>query len=124
MPTLRRQGDLDRIFQNGRWHRFRSVSVGTYMRDDCEPSRFAFIAGGRIGNAVRRNRSRRRMREALRSMLDEVKPGADVVVLARDATADVQFESIRGAIRSSLVSEGLIEEPAADEQRPATSDSQ
>ncbi|MFW6155956.1 MAG: ribonuclease P protein component, partial [Armatimonadota bacterium] len=64
MPTLRRQQDLDRVFEAGHWRRLRPVAVGTYHRDDSEPSRFAVVAGKRIGAAVRRNRARRRMRKA------------------------------------------------------------
>jgi ribonuclease P protein component len=114
MPTLRRQGDLDRVFDEGHWRRLRPVAVGTYHRGDDDPSRFAMVAGGRIGNAVRRNRSRRRMREALRGMLDEIDGGADVVLAARRETADIDFRILQQAIRTALRSEGLLPDDERD----------
>lgn len=108
MPTLRRQRDLDRVFQAGHWRRLRPVAVGTYHRDDRGPTRFAMVAGRRIGTAVRRNRARRRMREALRGMLSEIRGGADVVLAARQETADVDFRVLQQAIHRALSDEGLL----------------
>ena len=116
LPTLRRQQDLDRVFKLGRWRRLRAVAVGIWRRDDAAPTRVAYVAGQRIGTAVRRNRARRRLREALRSFADEIAPGADVVVAARDQTVDVDFQALTAAIRHALVSEGLVTDNKAEDQ--------
>jgi len=110
IPTLRRQSDLDRVFSEGRWRRMRPVAVGTYHRGDDEPSRFAMVAGRRIGKAVRRNRARRRIREALRGMLSEIAGGADVVLAARQETAEIDFRILQQAIRSALKAESLLDD--------------
>lgn len=91
----------------------RPVAVGTYHRDDDDPSRFAVVAGGRIGKAVRRNRARRRMREALRGMFAEIGGGADVILAARRETAEIDFRVLQQAIRNALRAEGLIDEETA-----------
>lgn len=105
--TLRRSRDLDRVFQRGRWHRGAHVSVGVFPRDDEGLARVAFTAGRRTGKAVRRNRARRRMREALRTMHLPLTPGADIVLLARQDTARVPFAELRSAIRDALVRLGV-----------------
>lgn len=110
LPTLRRRKEIDRVFREGRWLRLRAVAVGIYQRNDEAPTRAAFVAGKRLGTAVRRNRARRRMREALRTCARRIMPGADVVLAARDATADVDYESLRAAIRYALASKALIED--------------
>ena len=110
MPTLRRPRDLDRVFDEGHWRRLRPVAIGIYHRGDEDQTRFAFVAGRRVGNAVRRNRARRRMREALRSMMTETGPGADVVLAARQDTAEVDFRVLQAAIRNALAGEGLLSE--------------
>lgn len=46
-------------------------------------SRFGFSISKRIGNAVERNRIKRRLREAVRLRMDSIKPGWDIVFIAR-----------------------------------------
>jgi len=46
-------------------------------------SRFGFSISKRIGNAVERNRIKRRLREAIRLRMDSIKAGWDIVFIAR-----------------------------------------
>ena len=57
----------------------------------------AFVVGKRIGGAVDRNRARRILREALRTVMPEGIAGHDVVLVAR--------EDIRGARTQDLEAE-------------------
>lgn len=61
---------------------------------DGEPGtpRVAFVAGRSVGGAVRRNRAKRRLREALR--LVDLPAGRDYVVVATAAVADEPFEAL------------------------------
>lgn len=60
-------------------------------RADDGPARVAFVAGRKVGGAVQRNRAKRRLRGAVRSV--ELPSGVDLVVVARPqalaAPADV-----------------------------------
>lgn len=51
----------------------------------------------KVGNAVTRNRVRRRLREVFYSMHDELPAGLDLVVSARPACAEASFEDIEKA---------------------------
>jgi len=115
METLRRQREIDRVFRGGRWRRMPAVAVGMYPRGDAEVTRVAFVAGRRLGTAVRRNRARRRLRAAWRLMADRVRPGADVVVVARERAAEVDFRRLQAQVREALAAEGLLD--GADERR-------
>jgi len=115
MEMLRRQRDIDRVFRGGRWQRMPAVAVGVYERGDADATRVAFVAGRRVGTAVRRNRSRRRLREAWRLMADRIRPGADVVAVARDRTADVDFRRLQDEMRRALAAAGLLD--GADDRR-------
>ncbi|MEA3400656.1 MAG: ribonuclease P protein component [Armatimonadota bacterium] len=114
LRTLRRQRDLDRVFQHGRWRRTDTVAVGVRHRSDDEPTRPAFVAGRQIGTAVRRNRARRRLREAYRLLADQVQPGADVVLVARERTGSADFRDLQAEIAQALRAEGLLPEKAED----------
>ncbi len=63
--------------------------------DDC--IRVGFTVTKKVGNAVIRNRVRRRLREVARlELADVAQPGFDYVLIGRKATIDRDFGSLRG----------------------------
>jgi ribonuclease P protein component len=70
--------------------------------------RLGFTVTKKVGNAVVRNRARRRLKEAARLVLREAAPpGWDLVLIGRDATPARRFallvEDLRGALRQAGV---------------------
>ena len=69
-------------------------------RADDGPCRVGFTVTKKVGNAVVRNRTKRRLREAVRLALDaEAFRGCDVVVIGRDRTADRPFADLMADVR-------------------------
>ncbi len=60
--------------------------------------RFAVSAGRRVGNAVRRNRAKRLLREAIRSLIPDIAPGWDFVILARQPMEKATFIQTQEAL--------------------------
>ena len=59
----------------------------------------------KVGNAVVRNRAKRRLREAARLLLPRLgRPGTDYVFIARDATADIAWARLLDDMESALIS--------------------
>jgi ribonuclease P protein component len=79
------------------------------LPNDQGPSRFAVSAGRRIGNAVQRNRAKRLIREAVRAILQEIKPGWDVVLVARRPLPEAKFYEVEAAVRSLFSRANLLE---------------
>ncbi len=70
-------------------------------------SRFGFTVATSIGNAVVRNRVKRRLREAVRH--EPVKAGWDLVFIARRETAAADFQQLHRAVTGLLRRAGLLE---------------
>lgn len=74
-------------------------------------SRFAIIAGRRIGHAVARNRARRRVREIVRLHLAEFEAGWDWLIILHPAAAKATYAEIESAIVHLLASGARVGEP-------------
>lgn len=94
---LRRARDFDSVYSSGRSWSNPLLAIRVTPGAGAV-SRFGFAVGKRVGNAVARNRVKRRLRAATRAM----RPvgGWDVVIVARPAAADADFDQLGGALRS------------------------
>ncbi|MGB7205843.1 MAG: ribonuclease P protein component [Anderseniella sp.] len=93
----------------------KSCVVQLRVRDDTHPARIGFTVTRKLGNAVTRNRIKRRLREAVRvaSGLD-LRPGHDYVFIGRAATLDQAFNGLTGDI---MVAVGRLNEGNGDPPR-------
>jgi ribonuclease P protein component len=84
------------------------------LRTDLGTTRFGFATGRALGSAVVRNRVRRRLREAIRSMQPSLRPGWDVLVIARPAIVGADLGAIGTALGRLLARGGVMVEPRSD----------
>lgn len=65
--------------------------------------RVGYTASRKVGNAVTRNRCKRRLREAVRQVMPlYARNGLDYVLIARDATATRPFDQLLDDLRLAL----------------------
>jgi ribonuclease P protein component len=81
-----------------------AVLVQALRRDDGPLIRTGFTATKRIGNAVARNRAKRRMREAARLLLPQfARPGFDYVFIARGGATTRPWPRLLDDVKSALL---------------------
>lgn len=71
------------------------------MPNSLTVSRCGLSVGKRVGKAVVRNRVKRRLREIVR--FAPLKPGWDLVLIARTPSASASFAELKGAVTELLI---------------------
>jgi ribonuclease P protein component len=66
------------------------------------PTRFGFIVSKAVGNAVNRNRVRRRLRAVGRDLLSQIAPGHDIVIRALPGSPEVDWDTLHAEITDSI----------------------
>ncbi len=94
--------------RNGITERRKSLLVQARHRAGDAPLKHigeGFTATKKIGNAVIRNKCKRRLREASRQLLPGLgQPGWDYVFIARNVTADIAWQRLLDDMESALIS--------------------
>ena len=78
--------------------------IVTYLRRNPEgaPARFGFIVAKNVGDAVRRNRVRRRLKAASYGLLPSTRHGTDVVIRALPTATDAPYGALRAELFEAL----------------------
>jgi len=87
---LSRSRDFDAVYRRGRSVSTRFLVLYWFTRDENAngEARLGLAVPRALGSAVVRNRIKRRLREAWRSVLERVPPGNDYVLVARPGLAE------------------------------------
>jgi ribonuclease P protein component len=62
------------------------------------PSRVGVTAGRSVGGAVQRNRAKRLLREAMRILLPTIRPGWDLILIARQPLPEATYQQVQAAL--------------------------
>ena len=105
--TLRKQSDFSRVYKQGK-SRGGRFAVILYKRNGLKFTRTAFVASKKVGNSVKRNRSRRLMRAAYRAIEPNVKRGYDIIFVARAAITECREPEVERQLRKTLEGAGIL----------------
>jgi ribonuclease P protein component len=107
-PRLKRRSEFRLIAAKGRKAPMPGLVLQALKRADEAPARLGFTVTKKVGNAVIRNRTRRRLKEAARLWLAEHPlAGADLVLIGRDGTRGRDFRALQDDLRRALAKVGL-----------------
>jgi len=107
LVTLKTRADFLRVAATRR----RAVTPGLILQAARQPeglsgapsTRVGFTASRKVGNAVTRNRAKRRLRGAAAAILSRAaRPGTDYVLIARATTVDRPFDALIADLETAL----------------------
>jgi ribonuclease P protein component len=107
---LTRTTDFMRVRRSGKSYAHPLVVLIAAHNDGNESLvRIGISASQAVGNAVQRNRAKRRLRACVTPLLETIKPGNDLIFLARRPIEQASFQELCNAIQNLLKRAGLLE---------------
>jgi ribonuclease P protein component len=110
---LHRSNEIQRVRRTGKSYAHPLVVLIASPNGEAV-RRVAVSVSKSVGNAVVRNRARRRIREAVRGMVGRLSDGWDFLLLARPAVTAAKYEELVHAIQSNFHKAGVYH----DEEQP------
>ena len=109
--TIKSSADISLLFSQGKRFSTPFLTVIVLKRNNQHDhellhGRVAFIAGKKLGNAVWRNRAKRRMRELCRD-LGGPWEGYEVIFLAKSSVAEATYSKVLTVCKNALSRSGL-----------------
>jgi len=99
---LKKKKDFEKVLKQGENIRGSVMYFKVLKTKEPEP-RIGFIVSKKVSpKAVERNKARRRMKEAVRSSLDSLKKGTDIVIIALPKIKEKSFEEIKEEIQKTF----------------------
>ena len=104
---LTRTKDIQRVKSKNQtvYHR---LLILVYAQNELNISRTAVVASKKVGNAVTRNRVRRRIWAGVDQQWNEIKPGWDLIFYSRNAIVDADYTEILNAVKHLLGQASVI----------------
>jgi len=99
---VRRHGEFQRVFDLSLRAKGRYLTV-LMAPNEAGTTRLGIVASRKLGDAVRRNRAKRLIRQIFRQTQSlPVRPGVDVVVIPRRELFDAAYSSLESDFRGTL----------------------
>ncbi|HTX92778.1 MAG TPA: ribonuclease P protein component [Anaerolineales bacterium] len=104
---LTRSTDFKRVRRSGRSYAHPLVVLYVLKSEESQ-LHVGVSAGLAVGNAVRRNRAKRLLREAMNQLIPQTRPGSDLLLIARKALPESDLQHTRAALSNLLERAGLF----------------
>ncbi len=98
--TIKKRRDFLRVQASRRRQAAPGLVLQRLGRGDGGPMRVGYTVTRKVGNAVERNRVRRRLKAAVREALER-RPGMDYVVIGRRAALTRPWRALLGDLRTA-----------------------
>lgn len=114
--TLNKNRDFNRMYSRGKSYVTSSLVVYV-LRNRQKEVRIGITTSKKIGNAVQRNRARRLIRESCRKIISDVKPGYDIVLVARKRTVQVKCDVVLKALTKMLSEANILKKDEKKQEK-------
>jgi ribonuclease P protein component len=114
---LSRSAEFERVYRHGRSTANRHLVLYSFPNESSREARLGLSVSRKVGGAVQRNRLKRLLREAFTHVEGDLRPGQDLVVVARPPAGELaEREGLAGvdASLTELIAKAGLREPARE----------
>ena len=104
---LKKRKEFSYIYKHGTFSACKILSI-IYCKGYKKPSKIGFSVSAKIGDAVTRNKVKRKMREAVRLIMPKINNNYNYIIVARNGIENCDFAEIQKSIIYCLNKAGLI----------------
>lgn len=107
---VKKEADFQKVFHQGESMANRQFVVYSLNKENQSHFRVGLSVGKKIGNAVKRNEIKRKIRHVLIDMDHEdlIRPDVDFVVIARQPTKQMSFDEMKKSLLHVMKKAGLL----------------
>ncbi len=94
MESLKNSKEFGRVYQQGKSKATRDL-VLYVLKNSLDNNRYGFSISKKIGNAVVRNKLKRRLKEIIREKDEKLKKGYDLIIIARKPVTKLDYLALK-----------------------------
>lgn len=108
IPVLTKNKEFQRVYSRGKYAATAFLVIYV-IQSNLPMTRLGITTSKKVGNAVKRNRMRRLIKENTRLLYNRLEKGFDIVIVARKTEAIVNLDIIGKEIRYLFYKLGLLD---------------
>ena len=102
---LVKRPQFQKVMEEGKKKRVERLCTIFFVPNELDRKRLGIIASKKIGNAVARNRAKRRIREVFRKLKHRMEPALDIVVISGKDMVTLPYKVIEKKLSNALLAE-------------------
>ena len=102
---LAKRPQFQKVMEKGKKKRVERLCTIFSIPNELDRKRLGIIASKKIGNAVARNRAKRRIREVFRKLKHRMEPALDIVIISGKDMVTLPYRVIEKKLSNALLAE-------------------